>query len=84
MIELETNYLDIDNPWKGVLSATAFAVWSMYHITLKKTLVQLVFGRDMIFNIAHVTNWELICQKKQRLIDQNNKLKNGKQVAHTY
>ena len=67
--ELETNYLDKDNPWKGVLSATAFAVWSTYHTTLKKTPGQLVFGRDMIFNIAHVANWELIRQNKQRLID---------------
>src|SRR5688500_7808244 len=25
MSKLETNYLDVDNPWKGVLSATAFA-----------------------------------------------------------
>ena len=28
IFELETNYLDVDNPWKGVLSATAFAVRS--------------------------------------------------------
>ena len=26
--ELETNYLDEDDPWKGILSATAFAVRS--------------------------------------------------------
>ena len=63
--ELETNYLDQDDPWKGILSATAFAVRSMYHTTLKKTPGQLVFGRDMIFNIKHVANWEYIRQNKQ-------------------
>src|SRR5687768_2248091 len=82
--ELETNYLDKDNSWKGVLSATAFAVRSTYHTTLKKTPGQLVFGRDMIFNIAHVANWELIRQNKQKLIDKNNKLENAKHVEHTY
>src|SRR5687767_15760416 len=69
MFKLETNYLDVDNPWKGILSATVFAVRSMYHTTLKKSPGQLVFGRDMIFNIKHIANWELICQNKQKLID---------------
>ena len=53
---LEESYLDVDNPWKGVLSATVFAVWLTYHIMLKKTSGQLVFGRDMIFNLSHVAN----------------------------
>ena len=76
--ELETNYLDVGNPWKGVLSATAFAVHSTYHTMLKKTPGQLVFGRDMIFNISHVANWELIHQNKQKLIDRNYKFENAK------
>ena len=50
--ELETNYLDKVDPWKGVLAATAFAVRSTYHTTLKKMPGQLVFGCDMIFNIT--------------------------------
>ena len=82
--ELEENYLDKEDPWKGVLSATAFAVRSTYHTTLKKTPGQLVFGRDMIFNIQHVANWEYIRQKKQNLIDKNNKAENAKRVKHNY
>jgi cleavage and polyadenylation specificity factor subunit 1 len=82
--ELEENYLDEEDPWKGVLSATAFAVRSTYHTTLKKTPGQLVFGRDMIFNIQHVANWEYIRQNKQTLIDKNNKAENAKRVTHNY
>ena len=63
--ELETNYLDKGDPWKGVLAATAFAVRSTYHTTLKETPGQLVFGCDMIYNIQHVANWEFIRQSKQ-------------------
>ena len=48
--ELETNYLDVDNPWKGIL------VRLTYHTTLRKTSGQLVFGRDMIFNTTHIAN----------------------------
>ena len=39
--ELETNYLDEDNPWAGLLSAVAFAIRSTYHTTLKATPGQL-------------------------------------------
>ena len=79
--KLEENYLDEDDPWKGVLSATAFAVRSTYHTTLRKSPGQLVFGRDMIFNIKHVANWEFIRDNKQKLIDKNNKAENAKQLS---
>ena len=84
MFELEINNLDVDNPWKGILSATAFAIQSTYHTMLKKTPGQLVFGRDMIFKISHVANWELIHHNKQKQIVRNNKAKNAKQVEHIY
>ena len=32
--ELENTYLDENDPWKGILSATAFAIRSTYHTTL--------------------------------------------------
>ena len=82
--ELESNYLDEDDPWKGILSATAFAVRSTYHTTLKKTPGQLVFGRDMIFNVQHIANWEYIRQNKQKLIEKNNKAENAKRIEHSY
>ena len=82
--ELEHNYMDDDNPWKGILSATAFAVRSTFHTTLKNTPGQLVFGRDMILNVKHEANWEFIRQRKQTIIEKNNKAENAKRVPHTY
>lgn len=82
--ELENNYIEEEDPWKGILSATAFAVRSTYHTTLHHTPGQLVFGRDMIFNIKHQANWEYIRQRKQRLINQNNLRENSKRVFHEY
>ena len=82
--ELENNYLDMEDPWKGILSATAFAVRSTYHTTLKKTPGQLVFGRDMILNIQHIANWEYIRQNKQSLIEKNNKAENARRIEHLY
>ena len=64
--ELENNYLDETDPWAGISVATAFAVRSTYHTTLQASPGQLVFGRDMIFNIKHIANWEAIKHKKQK------------------
>jgi transposase InsO family protein len=82
--ELQDNYLDEEDPWKGILSATAFTVRSTYHTTLQKTPGQLVFGRDIIFNVQHTARWEYIWQRKQKLIKKNNKNDNAKRIPHTY
>jgi hypothetical protein len=82
--ELESNYLDEEDPWKGILSATAFAVQSTFHTTLRNTPGQLVFGRDMIFNIKHEANWEFIQKRKKQPIEKNNEAENAKQIPHTY
>ena len=58
--DLQNNYLDEDNPWSGILSATDFAVRSMCRTTLKATPDQLVFGRDKILNTPLIMDWEAI------------------------
>jgi len=82
--ELENNYLDENDPWGGILSATAFAVRSTYHTTLQASPGQLVFGRDMIFNIKHVADWQAIKQRKQKIINKNNTQENKKRLKHEY
>jgi hypothetical protein len=82
--ELHENYLDEDDPWKGILAATAFALHATYHTTLQKSPGQLVFSGDMIFNIQHTADWEYIHARKQRLIQKNNKNENKYRVPHTY
>ena len=84
MFELQYNYLDQDNPWQRILSATAFAVWSTYHTTLQKSPGQLVFGRDMIFNIQHTANWDYIQQRKQQIIQKNNKNSGPFEIKHVF
>jgi ATP-dependent protease HslVU (ClpYQ) ATPase subunit len=41
-----------DNPFYYFLQSTAWAITNTYHTTLHTTQCQLVFGRDMIHNIA--------------------------------
>ena len=44
----------------------------------------LCLVEDMIFNIQHIANWEHIKQRKQRLINLNNKRENSKRQQHVY
>ena len=60
--KVQDNYLDEQDPWKRILSATAFPVRSTYHITLKRTSGQIIFARDLIFNVENIAKWEIIQQ----------------------
>jgi len=77
-------YYDPDDPWGGILAAVAFALRSTYHTTLQATPGQLVFGRDMILNVQHLTDWTAIKAHKQRLISKNNRIENSKRIPYTY
>ena len=46
--------------------------------------MQLVFGRDAIFNIPFVADWDYIRQRKQHIIHDNNRWENAKHIAPTY
>jgi hypothetical protein len=61
-------YYHPDDPWGGILAATAFAPRSTYHMTLQATPGQLVFSRDMVLNVQHLTDWTAIKAHKQQII----------------
>ena len=83
-MEVAEKDLDEDNPWAGLIAATAFALRATYHTTLQATPAQLVFGRDSILSILHQADWALIKERKQRLIDINNARENSKRTEHQY
>jgi transposase InsO family protein len=67
--EAENQPTDESDPWSGILSAVAWTVRSAHYTALQSTLGQLVFGRDMIWDTAHVADWQHVKQRKQTLID---------------
>ena len=67
-----------------ILSAAAFALRLTVHLMHQKPPGQLVFGRDMMLNIKHEANWDLIGQRKQDLINKNNLRENSKRTPHSY
>jgi hypothetical protein len=63
----DTPYYDLDDPWGGILMAIAFDLRSMYHMTLQAMPGQLIFGRDMVLNVQHLTDWTAIKARKQQI-----------------
>ena len=45
---------------------------------------QLVFGRDMLLDIDFQPNWAKMWQRKQNIINYNNKRENSRRVSHDY
>ena len=64
--------IDDDDPWSGILAAVMAAVRSTYSTTTQATPMQLVFGRDAIINTKFLADWNLIRQRNQNIIHQNN------------
>jgi hypothetical protein len=82
--DLENNHenLEEDNPFDYFLQS--WAIRSIYHTTLQSTPCQLVFGRDMIHNIAFRANWDLIQKRKQEIINKSNKKENKSRIPYKY
>jgi hypothetical protein len=62
-----------DNLLSYILQSIAWDIRRTYHTTLQATQYQLVFGRDMIHNIAFRANWDQIQERKQDIINESNK-----------
>ena len=82
--EVQDRDMDEEEPWIGILSAVAWAIRSTYHTTTQATPGQLVFGRDMIWNLPHIADWRYIQQRKQDMINKNNERENSKRIEHDY
>ena len=82
--ELEQYEFPKGDPWSNILASAAWAIRSTIHTTLGATPGQLVFGRDMLFDLAFKANWQEIKERKKARIIESNKRENSKRIRHTY
>jgi hypothetical protein len=47
-------------------------------MTLQATPGQLLFGKDMVLNVQHLSDWTAIKARKQQINCKNNRIKNPK------
>jgi len=66
------------------LTDAAWAIRSTYHTVLKSTPGAAIFGRDMLFDIPYLADWNAIGRRRQNLVDHNAALENAKRVDYDY
>ena len=49
------------DPWTKLLASVAQAIWNTHQTTPQATPVQLVFGRDVLFNLKIVSHRKINC-----------------------
>ena len=76
--------LDYIDPFGPILSSVAWAIRASYNSSTENTPCQLVFGRDMMFNIKTMVNWKQLSIKKQKAVDKANQRENEKRIDHDY
>ena len=79
----ETIFDNID-PFGSILASVAWAIRASYNSTTQATPAQLVFGRDMMFNISSLVNWKNLSMRKQKLVDKANLRENNKRIDYDY
>jgi hypothetical protein len=86
---LRTSELDMAESVKAsdigaFLSDAAWAVCSTYHTVLKASPGAAIFGRDMLFDILFIADWQKIGEYRQRLIDLSNAHENEGRIDYDY
>jgi hypothetical protein len=86
---LHTSELDMAESVKAsdidvFLSDAAWAVCSTYHIVLKAFPGAAIFGRDMLFDIPFIADWQKIGEYRQQLTDLSNACENKGRIDYDY
>ncbi len=86
---LRTSKLDMAKTVKAsdmdvFLSDAAWAVRSTYHTVLKASPGAAIFGRDMLFDIPFIADWQKIGEHRQRLTDLNNACESKGRIDYDY
>ena len=82
---------DIDNKvfeyiyqWGETLEYIVWNISASYHRNIMDTPGQAVFGRDMLFNLVSVVDWQVVTAAKEHQVDIDNVRENTRQVTHVY
>ncbi len=66
------------------LNNAAWAICSTYHAVLKAFPCAAIFGRNMLFDILFIADWNKIGDYRQRQTDLSTAGKNSKQINYDY
>jgi len=82
--DLDNHDFDPVDPWGDILAEIAWAIRTLYHRTFDATPGQLVFGRDMIFDMLFTPDWDKIRERKRAQVLKDNKRENSKRKDYNF
>ena len=82
--ELDMSETIEDTMIEDFLVDAAWAIRSTYHTVLKSTPGAAIFGRDMLFDIPYVADWNDIGRRRQEQVESTNKRENKSRLPHDY
>jgi hypothetical protein len=66
------------------LTNAAWAICSTYHTVLNTSSGAAIFGREMLFDIPYIADWNKIGDYRQRQTDLNTKRENNSRIDYDY
>ena len=66
------------------LTNASWAIRSTYHTVLKASPGAAIFGRDMLFDIPYIADWNKVGEHRQRQTDLNTSRENNSRVDYDY
>ncbi len=66
------------------INNAAWAICSTYHTLLKASPGAAIFGRDMLFDIPFLADWNKIGDYRQSQMDRNAERENSKRIDYDY
>ena len=82
--DIENRILDPKEPFIDILCTCAWAIRSTVHTTLKASPAQIVFGRDMLFDLSFKVKWRELLDNRKRVLLQNNERENRSRTDHAW
>ena len=73
-----------DTMIEDFLVDAAWAIRSTYHTVLKSTPGAAIFGKDMLFDIPYVADWNVIGKHRQEQVESTNRRENKSRLPHDY
>ena len=73
-----------DTMIEDFLVDAAWAIRSTYHTVLKSTPGAAIFGRDMLFDIPYMADWNVTGKHRQELVESTNRRENKTRLPYDY
>ena len=82
--ELEDYPFEMEDPWTDIISKCAWAIRSTTHLVLGASPGELIFGRNMLFDLSFRAAWANLRKRKQDASRANNARTNAKRIKYDF